>query len=79
MEYDSEREEEVEVGYKLLLRSLNNMKYLLSKYKYWSLLVSNGLIDYTMTNSEYDEDYLEMVAEYEEYNRSNNGVIFQNK
>jgi len=79
MEYNSEREEEVEVGYKLLLRSINNMKYLLSKYKYWSLLVCEGIIDYTMTNEDYDEEYLEMVSEYEEYRRDHSGVIYQNK
>ena len=79
MEYNEGRERDVEIGYKLLLRSVNNMKYLLSEYKYWSLLVSDGLIDYSMTNEEDDEEYLEMVREYEEYNISHNGVVFKNK
>ena len=79
MEYDTGGEEDIEVGYKLLVRSINNIKHLLSKYKYWSLLITEGLVDYTITNSDFDEEYLEMVSEYEEYSKDHGGVIFQNK
>ena len=37
------------------------------------------MVDYTITNEDNDQNYLDMITEYEKYKKENGGTILQNE
>lgn len=70
----------IEASYTSLFNSIGNLKTLVSEYKHWAIFIgSDGMVDYTTTNEDNDQDYLDMITEYEKYKKENGGTILQNE
>jgi len=76
----AETEPDLEASYTSLSDSIGSLKNLVSEYKHWAIFIgADGMVDYTITNEDNDQNYLDMITEYEKYKKENGGTILQNE
>ena len=71
-------EHDIEASYTSLFDSIGNLKTLVSEYKHWAIFIgADGMVDYTITNEDNDQEYLDMIIEYEKHKKEHGGTILQ--